>query len=189
MSACRPVFDPQESRIKKPNRYARWPLALGIAIAAVLYAMPMVESSRAAEAKKTWTNDYLVVPPEDVAQMIRDGKKVVLVDVREPQEYTEKHIPGAISMPVRETTKLTDEELAKMADADVVIPYCLKDFRGFEGAKALHNQGVKNVGLFKGYGIKSWDKAKLPEAGTTTGILDEEALQMIQDAVQAAPHK
>lgn len=171
----------------KRSHYARWPLVLGLVVAAALYAMPLAEQLRAAEAKKVWTQDYKVVPPEEVARMIREGRKVVLVDVREPQEFTEKHIPGALSIPVRDTAHVTAEQLKTMAEADVVIPYCLKDFRGFEGAKTLHGLGLGNVGLFKGYGIKSWDKAKLPEAGETTGILDAEGLKMIQDAVEAAP--
>lgn len=166
-------------------KFAKWPLVLSVIVALGLYAMPVTETLRAAEAKKAWTNTYKVVEPEAVAQMIRDGKKVVFVDVREPQEFKEKHIPGALSIPVRDTGSVN---VADMADADLVIPYCLKDFRGFEGAKTLHNLGVPNVGLFKGYGIKSWEKAKLPAAGDQPGVLDEEGMTMIQNAVHAAPH-
>lgn len=167
-------------------RYTRWPLAAGAVAVACLFALPMVEASRAEAARREWTKSYQEVAPRDVAQMILDGKRVVFVDVREPQEFAEKHIPGARSITVRDARTL---DPAILAGADLVVPYCLKDFRGFEGAKTLHNLGVPNVGLLKGYGIKSWEKAGLPEAGAKPGMLDEVGLRMIQEALEKAPEK
>jgi rhodanese-related sulfurtransferase len=166
--------------VKWSPRYARWPVALGLGAVTALFALPLAETLRAEPARKAWTDSYREVAPEDVAQMIRDGKKVVFVDVREPEEFAERHIPGARSIPVRATAAV---DVAELADADLVVPYCLKDFRGFEGAKTLQRLGVPNVGLLKGYGIKSWHKAHLPEAGTQVGTLDEEGLRMIEAAV------
>jgi rhodanese-related sulfurtransferase len=166
------------------QRYARWPLVLGVGVVAGLLALPLAETLRAQPVKRAWTEVYREVAPEDVAQMIREGRKVVFVDVREPEEFAERHVPGARSVPVRHTRSVDPAELA---DADLVVPYCLKDFRGFEGAKTLHRLGVPNVGLLKGYGIKSWEKAHLPEAGAKVGMLDEEGLRLIQDAVHAGP--
>ena len=37
----------------------------------------------------------------DVHQLITEGAKVVLVDVRSQQEYLIRHIKGAVSMPLR----------------------------------------------------------------------------------------
>lgn len=166
-----------------PRRYARWPLATTALALTFLFALPVAESLRAEDARRAWTRDYKEVAPRDVAQMILDGKRVVFVDVREPQEFAEAHIPGARSIPVRYTASVDPAELA---DADLVLPYCLKDFRGFEGAKTLQGLGVPNVGLLKGHGIKSWEKAGLPEAGAVPGVLDEEGLAMIQEALAKA---
>lgn len=165
------------------HRYARWPLASAVVLCTFLFALPLSESLRAEEARRAWTQDYQEVAPRDVAQMILDGKRVVFVDVREPQEFAEAHIPGARSIPVRDTAAV---DPADLADADLVLPYCLKDFRGFEGAKTLQGLGVPNVGLLKGHGIKSWEKAGLPEAGAVPGVLDEEGLAMIQAALDKA---
>lgn len=169
--------------MRHPSRYARWPLAAVALLLMFLFALPLAEASRTEETRRSWTDGYREVAPRDVAQMILDGKRVVFVDVREPQEFAEKHIPGARSIPVRDTAAMDPAELA---DADLVLPYCLKDFRGFEGAKTLQRLGVPNVGLLKGYGIKSWEKAGLPEAGEGLGVLDEEGLAMIQDALDKA---
>lgn len=165
-------------------RYTRWPLAASAVAVACLFVLPLAEASRAQEARREWTKTYQEVAPRDVARMILDGKRVVFVDVREPQEFAEKHIPGARSITVRDTRAL---DPATLAGADLVVPYCLKDFRGFESAKTLHNLDVAKVGLLKGYGIKSWEKAGLPEAGAMPGMLDAEGLRMIQEALAKAP--
>lgn len=65
------------------------------------------------------------------------------------------------------------------ADADLVIPYCLKDFRGFEGAKKLQAQGLDNVGLVEGFGINAWKRAELPIAGSQPARSDAEAIRQL----------
>jgi rhodanese-related sulfurtransferase len=167
-------------------RYSPWPLAVGAAVLTCLFTLPLVEASRAQEARREWTKVYREVAPRDVARMIVDGRRVVFVDVREPQEFAETHIPGARSIVVRD---LRGIDPADLAGADLVVPYCLKDFRGFEGAKTLHRLGVANVGLLQGYGIKSWEKAGLPEAGAMPGMLDAEGLRVIQEALEKAPER
>jgi len=167
-----------------PRRFTRWPLIAGGLLIALLIAPAVSETLRAAGQRDAWRRDYAVAAPADVAQMIRDGKKVVFVDVREPEEHAEFHIPGAQSIPLRDVAA-TDPTL--FADADLVVPYCLKDFRGFEGAKALRNRGVPNVGVMEGFGITSWQKAELPTAGSNNGMGDAEALADVIAAVKAQP--
>ncbi|WP_164833039.1 hypothetical protein [Vibrio mytili] len=45
---------------------------------------------------------------------------------------------------------------------DYIVPYCLKDFRGFETAKVLKNKGLKNVVLMEPAGFNGWRSAGLP---------------------------
>jgi rhodanese-related sulfurtransferase len=165
-----------------PRRYTRWPLIATAATIATMLVMPLREAARGEEAKAAWKEDFQVLEPEAVAQMIRGGKKVVFVDVREPQEFHEFHIPRAASIPLRD---VDDVSIAEMQAADLVVPYCLKDFRGFEGARTLAERGVTNVGVMKGFGIKSWEKAGLPTAGEHEGLTDEQALQEVMHAVEA----
>lgn len=41
------------------------------------------------------------ISPDDARQMLSDkGDEILLVDVREPREYEQEHIPGAILMPM-----------------------------------------------------------------------------------------
>lgn len=110
---------------------------------------------------------------EDVVTAMKQGEKVVFVDVREPEEFAEYHLPGAVLLP---SYQMTPESTAAFAGAKYVIPYCMKDFRGFEGGKHLTNLGVQNVSLIEGYGCNTWQKAKLPVAGAKPGKSDEQAL-------------
>lgn len=114
---------------------------------------------------------------EDVLEALRRGDRVVFVDVREPQEYAELHLPGAVNLPVR---SIDHTARLRFAGARYVIAYCpkdLQDFRGFEGAKWLHFMGVENVRLMEGFGINAWQAAQLPLAGETTGLSDGAALE------------
>ncbi len=105
-----------------------------------------------------------------VLDHIAADKKVVFVDVREPAEYAEFHIPGAVNIPLRD---LTPDMKQKFADADLVIPYCIKDFRGFEMARSLAELGLHNVGIMQPYGIAGWRHLGLPI--TRRGVLSEQA--------------
>ncbi|RJQ47258.1 MAG: rhodanese-like domain-containing protein [Nitrospiraceae bacterium] len=41
------------------------------------------------------------ITPDDAGKMISDkGDEIMLVDVREPNEYEKEHMPGAVLMPM-----------------------------------------------------------------------------------------
>lgn len=102
------------------------------------------------------------VPIADVLSAMAAGRRVVFVDVREPDEYAEGHIPQALNIPLREVgPHLVD----RFRGADYVVSYCVKDFRGFEMAKALADAGVANSVIMRPYGIKGWVSLGLPISG------------------------
>lgn len=103
------------------------------------------------------------VPLPDVLDAMAAGRKVIFVDVREADEYQEAHIPGALNLPIRAVSPALKEQLD---GADYVVSYCVKDFRGFEMAKALSEVGVKNSVIMRPYGIKGWIAEGLPVVGT-----------------------
>jgi rhodanese-related sulfurtransferase len=45
-------------------------------------------------------NKVDALDPVEAQQLISDDKSVILLDVREPREYEEEHIPGAVLMPM-----------------------------------------------------------------------------------------
>jgi rhodanese-related sulfurtransferase len=43
-----------------------------------------------------------LMKPEDLAQRIAEGQAPVIVDVRGPEQFRERHLPGAINIPLGE---------------------------------------------------------------------------------------
>lgn len=103
------------------------------------------------------------VPLIDVLTAVSAGKKVVFVDVREPDEFAEGHIPDALNIQLRH---VTPEIKKQFEGAQYVVSYCIKDFRGFEMAKALAEVGVQNSVIMRPYGIKGWVARGLPVTGS-----------------------
>ncbi len=91
------------------------------------------------------------------------GKKIVFVDTREDEEYFESHLPGAKQLLLRNVNEKSVEEYR---NADLVIPYCVKDFRGFEVAKAMKQLGINRVATLSPNGLKGWVQSKLPVVTT-----------------------
>lgn len=102
------------------------------------------------------------VPVSDVLSAMAAGRRVVFVDVRESDEFAEGHIPGALNIPLRDAGP---HLLDQLKSADYVVSYCVKDFRGFEMAKALADVGVDNSVIMRPYGIKGWVAMGLPITG------------------------
>jgi len=111
-------------------------------------------------------SDDVLVPEVATSELLAEmgrGKSVIFVDVREPDEFAEGHIPGARNITLRD---LNPEIVSQLQQADYVVSYCVKDFRGFEMAKALRDAGARNAVIHKPYGIKGWVVQGLPTAGS-----------------------
>lgn len=106
-----------------------------------------------------------LVPEMSIATLLAEmkaGKTVRFVDVREPEEFAEAHVPGALNIQLR---ALDDRTLARIRGADYVVSYCIKDFRGFEMARSLRDAGISNSVILNPYGIKGWIAEGLPTTG------------------------
>lgn len=102
------------------------------------------------------------LPIDTLLTEMKTGKSVVFVDVREPDEFAEAHIPGAMNVVLRD---LDAADIEKVKGADYVVAYCIKDFRGFEMARSLRDAGVGNAVILNPYGIKGWIADGLPTVG------------------------
>lgn len=111
-----------------------------------------------------------------ILSTIKAGGSVVFIDAREPEEFSEDHLPGAINMTLRQVDR---KVVDKLHDADLVVTYCLKDFRGYELGRALKNQGLMNVRLMKAHGIYGWKKQALPIT-SRDGMKDVESIALLR---------
>ncbi len=77
----------------------------------------------------------------------RDAKKLVaagavLLDVRTPAEYAEKHIDGAVNIPVQELASRLDEVGPRERP---VVVYCRSGHRAAKAAAMLREAGFTQV--------------------------------------------
>lgn len=92
------------------------------------------------------------VSTRDVQQRVRNGEQIVILDVREANEWNLGHIPGAVylSRGVLETT--IEQRLSR--DATIVL-YCASGNRSALAAASLCEMGYENVASMAG-GFRDW---------------------------------
>lgn len=94
---------------------------------------------------------YHKITSEEAKNMMDSGG-VTIVDVRRPEEYAEKHIPGAILVS-NETIAEKSDEMLPDKDA-VLLIYCRTGARSKQASDKLIKLGYKNIYDFGG--IVDW---------------------------------
>ncbi len=100
---------------------------------------------------------------EDLHQKLDNGDIIVLIDVRELNEFNPGYIPGAVNIPrgLLEFNILNDpfwenQFLYPPLKTDEIVLYCKKGSRGLLAADILQKFGFENVKYLKG-GFKAWE--------------------------------
>jgi rhodanese-related sulfurtransferase len=109
------------------------------------------------------------VSAKAVQEALEGGTIDMLVDVREPNEWSEGHLPGAVNVPrgmleLRADPESPAADPALSADKDArVIVYCLKGpgARSVLAAQTLAKMGYSNVAAMRG-GFEEWRAEGLP---------------------------
>ncbi len=100
----------------------------------------------------TVENTYQQITQEE-AKKIMDTQAVIVLDVREQDEFDAGHIPSAVLLPVGTITK--DSAAAAIPELDsVVLVYCRSGNRSKTASKALVELGYTNIYEFGG--INTW---------------------------------
>ncbi|MBC8125508.1 MAG: rhodanese-like domain-containing protein [Candidatus Kapabacteria bacterium] len=81
------------------------------------------------------------------------GESVVLLDVRQPEEYAEKNIPNSILIPLGELPDRV-EEIEEFRDKEIVV-ICRSGNRSGQACMFLTMNGFTNTVNLKG-GMLSW---------------------------------
>ena len=103
----------------------------------------------------TVENTYQQITQEKAKEMM-DTQEVIVLDVREQDEFDAGHIPGAVLLPVGTITK--DTAAAVIDDLDtVVLVYCRSGNRSKTASQALADLGYTNVYEFGGINTWSYD--------------------------------
>lgn len=123
----------------------------------LLFTVGVIGCSNQTDLKSLENNkdlkiEYKNISPIDAKKRLEKEEGIILLDVRTLEEYTEKHIPGSILIPVEVIEK---EAQAKLKNKDATIfVYCRSGRRSVIAAEILVKQGYKNV--FNLGGINDW---------------------------------
>ena len=91
--------------------------------------------------------------PEELKKRLDAGEKPILLDVREPWEFSICKIEGSVNISMSEPERLINELNAN----DEIIAICHHGMRSFQVCNYLENNGF-NKALNLDGGIDSWAK-------------------------------
>ena len=114
-----------------------------------------VVSDEAAEASADSS-----ITPRELRDLLDSGKRVALIDVREPVEWDINHIDGAQLIP--KALISSGEALAKVPQDRTPVLYCKTGVRSAEALAALKKAGFSDAVHLQG-GIVAWAKQVQPD--------------------------
>lgn len=107
---------------------------------------------------------YEELPVAEAAARAQRGD-VILLDVRSPAEFSAKHVPGAVNLPL---TDLTPEEARRLADGRQILVICHSGGRGREGCRLLRSSGIDATNVTGG--TAAWEQSGLPIVQSAEGV-------------------
>jgi rhodanese-related sulfurtransferase len=100
---------------------------------------------------------YSNLGPQEVAEKIK-STRTMIIDVREPHEYSGGHIKGSKNIPLRQLPDRISQFNAK--DQEIIM-VCASGGRSSSAAGYLVREGYTNICNLSG-GMMSWRRAGLP---------------------------
>ncbi len=93
------------------------------------------------------------ISQEEAARIMAEESGFVVVDVREPSEYSDGHIKGAINVPL---STIGSEKMDALPDLDQrILVYCRSGVRSKQASGKLAKIGYTNILEFGG--IITWE--------------------------------
>ena len=100
------------------------------------------------------------ITPRELRELLDSGKKVALIDVREPVEWDINHIDGAQLIP--KSSINSGEGLAKLPQDRIPVLYCKTGVRSAEALAVVKKAGFADAVHLQG-GIVAWAKQMQPD--------------------------
>lgn len=100
----------------------------------------------------TADSSYQQISQEEAKEMM-DSQDVIILDVREQDEYDSGHISGAVLLPVGSIDETTAAEVIPEKDSTVLV-YCRSGNRSKTASSTLAELGYSNIYEFGG--INTW---------------------------------
>ena len=102
--------------------------------------------------KESASHSYEQISQQEAKTMM-DTQDVIILDVREQEEYDSGHIPGAVLLPVGTISEKTAAAVIPEKDS-VVLVYCRSGNRSKTASAALAELGY--IGVYEFGGINTW---------------------------------
>ena len=95
---------------------------------------------------------YRQISMDEAITMMEEESGYLILDVRTPEEFADKHIPGAVNVP-NET--IGSAEIPELPDKDqLILVYCRSGNRSKQASEKLAALGYTNIVEFGG--INDW---------------------------------
>jgi len=116
-------------------------------------AMPTQETVPAVDTVPAMdAPSYRQIGMEEAVAILEEESGYIILDVRTPEEFSDKHIPGAINVP-NET--IGADQIPELPDKDqLILVYCRSGNRSKQASEKLVALGYTNVVEFGG--INDW---------------------------------
>ena len=88
-------------------------------------------------------NSYRQISMDEAVTMMEEESGYIILDVRTPEEFRERHIPNAINIP-NET--IGSEDIQELPDKDqLILVYCRSGNRSKQASGKLAELGYTNI--------------------------------------------
>ncbi|NEV61752.1 rhodanese-like domain-containing protein [Thiorhodococcus minor] len=119
------------------------------------------------ELIKNCLTDIREIMPWDLEERMQENPELLIVDVREPDEFAAMHIDGALNVPrgILESAcewdyEETEPELVQAREREVVV-VCRSGYRSVLAAHSMNVLGYQNVVSLK-TGLRGWKDYEQP---------------------------
>ena len=102
-----------------------------------------------------WPTDRVSAPT--VADELAGANPPLVLDIRNPREWSAKHIEGSVNIPLNHL----QERMAEIPRDRRIAVHCAGGYRSSIAASILHQYGITNLIEMAG-GLAAWEAAKLP---------------------------
>ncbi|MEQ8364679.1 MAG: rhodanese-like domain-containing protein [Cyclobacteriaceae bacterium] len=125
-----------------------------ILLAFVFVALSGLQAQTAYDKKleSLYKNTVPQIKPSDVKLKMEEGKQIVLLDTRSPEEYNVSHLPGARFVDYKAFQSKDVIQIDKNAE---IVVYCTVGYRSERIGEKLLDMGFTNVKNLYG-GIFQW---------------------------------
>jgi len=109
----------------------------------------------AGRADLVWPTERTSAPM--MAEELASADPPLLLDIRNPREWSAKHIKGSVNIPLNHL----QERMAEIPRDRRIAIHCAGGYRSSIAASILHQYGITHLIEMAG-GLAAWDAAQLP---------------------------